>query len=153
MSEYGMCECYACYRRVPKLGARRISIDREKGYSSGSIGFSLRGARFYTGRTYYAKQDVWLCHFCYLARAQQIAQQKKRAVAAAALIVGVLVLAVVLQQSQASNQASAVPARNPTADLVQDSAKQAVPLPYETTVVQNRLIELVARFNQFERNG
>jgi peptidoglycan hydrolase-like protein with peptidoglycan-binding domain len=51
-------------------------------------------------------------------------------------------LAVVLQQSQASNQASAVPARNPTADLVQDSAKQAVPSPKQTIGVQNRLIEL-----------
>jgi len=115
-----------------------------EGYSSGSIGFSLRGARFYTGRTYYTKQDVWLCHFCNLARAQQIAQQKKRsqAVAAAVLIIGLLAFAVV-QISQISQARRTEPnIQQSQANLVQDSAKQAVPSPNETISVQNRLIEL-----------
>jgi hypothetical protein len=59
MPEYGTCECFICYRRVPKPEARRIAINRERGHSSGSFRFSRNSTSYYTGRTYYAKQDVW----------------------------------------------------------------------------------------------
>jgi hypothetical protein len=65
MSEYGMCECYACSRRVPKPDAHRVTIERESGHSSGNFRISRRSTSFYTGRTYYRKQDIWLCNECY----------------------------------------------------------------------------------------
>jgi hypothetical protein len=123
----GMCECYACHRRVPTPQAHRVSIDRETGHSSGGFRFGLRGASFYTGRTYYAKQDVWVCHDCYLAKRNV----NRRAVAVGVLLAGVVLVVQIsqagrterdIQQSQATNQASAA--------------------PKETISVQNRLIEL-----------
>jgi hypothetical protein len=68
MSEYGMCECYGCSRRVTKAEAHRDTIEIESGRSGGGFGIGLRGLRFYSGRTYYRKKEIWLCHDCYLAR-------------------------------------------------------------------------------------
>ena len=68
MSECGVCECYKCSRRVPKTEAHRDTIEIESGRSSGGVGIGLRGLRLYSGRTYYRKKEIWLCHDCYLAR-------------------------------------------------------------------------------------
>jgi len=70
MSECGMCECYKCSQRVRKAGAHRDTIEIQSGRSSGGVGIGLRGLRFYSGRTYYRKKEIWLCHDCYLARSR-----------------------------------------------------------------------------------
>ena len=68
MSECGVCECYKCSRRVPKTEAHRDTIETQSGRSSGGVGIGLRGLRLYSGRIYYRKKEIWLCHDCYLAR-------------------------------------------------------------------------------------
>jgi hypothetical protein len=84
MPEYGTCECFGCYRRLPKPQAYRATIERERGRSGGSIRFSKRSTSYSTGRTYYAKKDVWFCRECYAKhRAGQITQS---AIAAVVLI-------------------------------------------------------------------
>src|SRR5712692_4364795 len=65
MTTYATCECYGCYVRLPKPQAHRVTIERAKGRSGGSIRFSKKSTSYSTGRTYYAKQDVWLCDPCY----------------------------------------------------------------------------------------
>jgi putative peptidoglycan binding protein len=65
-----MCECYKCSQRVRKAGAHRDTIEIESGRSSGGVGIGLRGLRLYSGRTYYRKKEIWLCHDCYLARSR-----------------------------------------------------------------------------------
>ena len=92
------------------VGARAAGA---QDYKSGSFGFSLRGPRFYAGRTYYAKQAVWVCDEC---------KRKDDRFTAGVLTAGVLFVVVVvlivvqisrerqtgldIQQSQATNQAS-----------------------------------------------
>src|SRR5262249_5686601 len=68
MSEYGTYYCHDCSRRMPRAEAHRDTIEIQSGRSSGGVGFGLRGFRFYSGRTYYRKKEIWLCHDCYLAR-------------------------------------------------------------------------------------
>jgi hypothetical protein len=70
---YGICECYQCYRRVSKAEARRITIDRFSGYSSGSYRFGRRSVSYSTGRTYHSERDVWICNDCYDAQKWQSA--------------------------------------------------------------------------------
>jgi hypothetical protein len=68
MSEYVTYYCYDCSRRMPKTELHRDTIEIQSGRSSGGVGFGLRGFRLYSGRTYYRKKEIWLCHDCYLAR-------------------------------------------------------------------------------------
>jgi hypothetical protein len=147
MPEYGTCECFACYRRIPKPEAHRISIEREKGHSSGSYRFSRRSTSYYTGRTYYAKQDVWLCSNCYSA---YIARQKRRNRMTVGLICATVIGIVVVNQDvtnngtstlqpiQTGNRASAVQEGDQTASLAHVEEAS----PREPIIVQNRLIEL-----------
>jgi Putative peptidoglycan binding domain len=67
MGTYATCECYGCYVRLPKPQAHRVTIERVKGRSGGSIRFNKKSTSYSTGRTYYAKQEVWLCDLCYAA--------------------------------------------------------------------------------------
>src|SRR6516164_4608921 len=67
-SEYVTYYCYDCSRRMPKPELHRDTIEIESGRSSGGVGIGLRGLRLYSGRTYYRKKEIWLCHDCYLAR-------------------------------------------------------------------------------------
>src|SRR5215471_15908153 len=68
MSEYVTYYCYDCSRRMPRTELHRDTIEIQSGRSSGGVGFGLRGFRLYSGRTYYRKKEIWLCHDCYLAR-------------------------------------------------------------------------------------
>ena len=53
---------------MPRTELHRDTIEIQSGRSSGGVGFGLRGFRLYSGRTYYRKKEIWLCHDCYLAR-------------------------------------------------------------------------------------
>jgi len=53
---------------MPRAEAHRDTIEIQSGRSSGGIGIGLRGLRFYSGRTYYRKKEIWPCHDCYIAR-------------------------------------------------------------------------------------
>jgi len=55
---------------MPKPELHRETIEIRSGRSSGGVGIGLRGLRFYSGRTYYRKKEIWLCHDCYLARSR-----------------------------------------------------------------------------------
>jgi hypothetical protein len=68
MSEYVTYYCYDCSRRMPKPELHRDTIEIQSGRSSGGGGIGLRGLRLYSGRTYYRKKEIWLCHDCYQAR-------------------------------------------------------------------------------------
>jgi hypothetical protein len=68
MSEYGTYYCYDCSRRMPRAEAHRDTIEIQSGRSSGGVGIGLRGIRFYSGRTYYRKKEIWLCRDCYLRK-------------------------------------------------------------------------------------
>jgi len=57
--EHGTCECYQCYRRVPKNEAHRVTVPRKREDSSGSWGFGRRSASYFMDL-----QDVWLCNDC-----------------------------------------------------------------------------------------
>jgi Putative peptidoglycan binding domain len=67
-SEYVTYYCYDCSRRMPKPQLHRDTIEIQSGRSSGGAGIGLRGLRLYSGRTYYRKKEIWLCHDCYQAR-------------------------------------------------------------------------------------
>jgi hypothetical protein len=103
-SVYGTCECDQCYRRLPKNEAHRIIISRERGHSSGSwrIGQS---ASYFTGRTYYANQDVWLCNECYAARRLEDARARRRHFLIAAVVVFGLWLYGTLNSDQTKSDA------------------------------------------------
>jgi hypothetical protein len=53
---------------MPKPELHRDTIEIQSGRSSGGVGIGLRGLRLYSGRTYYRKKEIWLCHDCYQAR-------------------------------------------------------------------------------------
>ena len=88
MSEYGGCECYACSRWVPKAEAHRDTIEIKSGRSTGGFGIGGRGLRFYSGRTYYRKKEIWLCHNCYLARSRPWWRRPARTPAPAPAVLG-----------------------------------------------------------------
>jgi hypothetical protein len=73
MAQYATCECYYCHIRLPKPDAYHVTIERETGHSSGSFRFysKSRSSSYSTGRTYYAKRDIWLCGNCYLQYKKQ----------------------------------------------------------------------------------
>jgi hypothetical protein len=91
MQEYGMCECFGCYHRLPKPEAYRVTIERERGRSGGSIRFSKHSTSYSTGRTYYAKKDVWFCRECY---AKYRAGQRRQNAIAAVVLIGLIWAAV-----------------------------------------------------------
>jgi hypothetical protein len=111
MYEYGTCECYNCYRRVPKPEAQRITIDRETGHSSGNFGIGGSSSRYssgnfrtgsnlsyYTGRKYYRKQEVWLCNDCFEQYRKQREPRSIRSIGIAVLVIAGL--AVIAGRSQ-----------------------------------------------------
>ena len=53
---------------MPKPELHRDTIEIQSGRSSGGVGIGFRGLRFYSGRTYYRKKEIWLCDDCYQAR-------------------------------------------------------------------------------------
>jgi hypothetical protein len=53
---------------MPKPELHRDTIEIQSGRSSGGVGIGMRGLRFYSGRTYYRKKEIWLCDDCYQAR-------------------------------------------------------------------------------------
>src|SRR5215470_2586377 len=67
-SEYVTYYCYDCSRRMPKPELHRDIIEIQSCRSSGGVGIGFRGLRLYSGRTYYRKKEIWLCHDCYQAR-------------------------------------------------------------------------------------
>jgi hypothetical protein len=150
MAEYATCECAKCYRRVPKPDAHRTSITREKGHTSGSFRFSRRSISYYTGRTYYAKQDVWICHDCYTSL---VAEQKKgrdkvnnndRRIAVAAVnLLGIGLTALANNADSSRSHPTPLPTRTTGSEsanyvrIVTDEPPTA-----ETTRIQAKLIEL-----------
>jgi Putative peptidoglycan binding domain len=157
MSEYAVCECYACSRRVPKPEAHRVTIDRESGHSSGNFRFSRRSASFYTGRTYYRKQDIWLCNECYRLRMKR----KGRHFLVGLGMVGSMVVLFLFSYLNADNQnertrlkhvsdssaATSAPA-DQAANIVRANksptpvANDSTAVPVDAKKAQDRLIEL-----------
>ena len=68
---------------MPKPELHRDTIEIQSGRSSGGVGVGLRGLRLYSGRTYYRKKEIWLCHDCYLARSRR---RMNRAIGGAAIL-------------------------------------------------------------------
>jgi hypothetical protein len=153
MARYATCECFACHQVVPKPEAYRITINRESGHSSGSYRISRRSTSYYTGRTYYRRQDVWLCAGCYPEyQRQQRIQSIVRSVSGLA-ICGVIAFFIFGGHSEqkATSSADTTGAETPvnqTASLVrfEDVRSQPVSPPgpslTDITRTQNRLIEL-----------
>jgi uncharacterized protein YecT (DUF1311 family) len=100
MAQYATCECYICHIRIPKPAAYQLTIERERGRSGGSFRFysKSRSTSYSTGRTYYAKKDIWLCQDCY---PKFRSQQRRRALTTFAAV-GVIVGAVWLGSSNQS---------------------------------------------------
>jgi hypothetical protein len=166
MPEYGTCECFSCYRRLPKPEAYRVTIERERGRSSGSVRFSKRSTSYSTGRTYYAKKDVWFCPACY--RKYKASQRTQSAIAAVVLIgliwAGGLFIShsdtrqdMATSSSMQSQVSSGDHARSwdvaassssqsqlPSANYLRlaESQKASAPLLQDVAAVQRRLIEL-----------
>jgi Putative peptidoglycan binding domain len=150
--EYGTCECYACYRRVPKPEAHKITIEQERGRSSGSYSFGRRSVRFYSGRTYYTEKQIWLCDECYSAYLAKKATRQRRNVVAFAAVGSLLLIFGVFSQSGTSNppratrteSQSSVPSVAQTANVVRtETLKPPVgALPHDIARAQNRLISL-----------
>jgi hypothetical protein len=153
MPEYGTCECFACYRRVPKPEAHRITIERAKGHTGGSFRFSRRSTSYSTGRTYYAKQDVWLCNDCYPAyRARRSQQSLNGVIGFGAFLVICAVVGSMSPKQQSSGTKQL--ASTQTASLVHTEEAISRPAPptapsilsvpssNEISSAQNRLIEL-----------
>jgi hypothetical protein len=149
MPEYGTCECSRCYVRVPKPEAYRVTVEREKGRSSGSYRFSSRSTSYYTGRTYYAKQDMWLCADCYRA------YHRKQTINSATAILAVLARGgafIAFASNSGDSRRSLSPTTltlageptNQTASLVraEEVKTQPVVSPKDLRTTQNRLIEL-----------
>jgi hypothetical protein len=99
---YATCECYGCYVRLPKPQAHRVTIEQVKGRSGGSVTFNKRSTSYNTGRTYYAKKDIWLCDACYAAHRRT--QSVQGAVSFAVL--GAVALACVWAFSSQSDSAA-----------------------------------------------
>jgi hypothetical protein len=73
---------------VPKSEAHRYFTEIESGRSSGGFGIDVFGI-FYSGRrTYYTKEEIWLCHDCYQSR---IRRQRNREIS---VIGGVAILSI-----------------------------------------------------------
>jgi Putative peptidoglycan binding domain len=154
MPEYAMCECYACSRRVPKPDAYRITIEREKGRSSGSVRFSRRSTSYFTGRTYYSKKEVWLCHDCYSAYLVRKSAARRRsvvfaAVASVLVVVGIFAAFQISESDKRASQrrgseAPSIPSPAQSANVVHplNTSNNLVALPKDTREAQNRLIEL-----------
>jgi hypothetical protein len=150
MPEYGTCECSSCYRRIPKPEAYRITIEREKGHSSGSVRFSRRSTSYSTGRTYYAKQDVWLCSGCYAAyQRKQNMRAATSAVVFVAAFAGLAMFTFALSNSRVPNSTvtTTITGSPPyqTANLVRTEDPKpptSSPALKDVSNVQNRLIEL-----------
>ena len=145
------CECYACSRRLPKPQAHRVTIERESGHSSGNLRISRRSTSFYTGRTYYRKQDIWLCNECYSA---YMRRRRRRDVRHLVVGVGIICLVAFLylraekeNERTGSSAATTAPA-DQTANVVRannprtsvDSSITAIPV--DARKAQDRLIEL-----------
>jgi hypothetical protein len=150
--EYSTCECYACYRRVPKPEAHKITIEQERGRSSGSYSVGRRSVRFYSGRTYYTDKQVWLCDECYSAYLAKKATRRKQNLVAFAAVGLLLLIFGIFNQSGTSNppratrtesQPSAPPIAQ-TADVVRTETLKPSggALPQDIASAQNRLIEL-----------
>lgn len=154
MSEYGTCECYTCYRRIPKPEAHRITIERIRGRSSGNFRISRRSTSFYTGRTYYKEQDVWLCDACYSAYLSKKRRQNRQLGIGAAFVFGLFAIFGAFnekgsigteyypEQSQTVSSFSSTPSPTQTADAVRTINPMAPPAPGDVRKAQNRLIEL-----------
>jgi Putative peptidoglycan binding domain len=145
-----MCECYACSRRVPKPQAHRVTIERESGHSSGNFRISRRSTSFYTGRTYFRKQDIWLCNECYPVYMRRRLNRSVRHLVFGICMVGLFVF-LFLQardENEVTSAATSAPA-DQTASLartnnprmpVANSSTTAI--PKDAKNVQDRLIEL-----------
>ena len=158
MPEYGTCECFACYRRVPKPEAHRITIERAKGHTGGSFRFSRRSTSYSTGRTYYAKQDVWLCNDCYPAYRARRSQQSLNGVIGFGAFLVICAVVGSMSPKQSSSGTKQITAETlastQTASLVhtEEAISQpapttapsilSVPSSNEISSAQNRLIEL-----------
>jgi Putative peptidoglycan binding domain len=154
MTTYATCECYGCSKMLPKPLAHRVTIERMKGRSSGSIRFNKNSTSYTTGRRYYTNQDVWMCDTCYAAyRKTQSAQAAMSLGALAVFAVIVLAVAALSGQSR-TNERDRIPRANSTpvnqtamANFVrnEEAPKQLVTptIPIKNVVeIQNRLIQL-----------
>jgi uncharacterized protein YecT (DUF1311 family) len=130
MAQYGTCECYFCHIRVPKPEAYQVTIERETGRSGGSFRFysKSRSTSYSTGRTYYAKRDIWLCQNCY-----PIYQKRQRQRAFATVIgVGLFIGAAIwFFSSNNSPQQS-----SPSISVASSSPAQSIPAPHATAYYQ-----------------
>jgi hypothetical protein len=153
MPEYGSCECFVCYRRIPKPEAHRVTIQREKGHTGGSFRFGCRSTSYYTGRTYYARQDVWLCSDCYPTfRRQQRVQNTVALIVFLAICAGIATFVSNTEQSSGASSSSNQMIReiptNQTANLVRIDDPRSHPNPPSNPSskviinAQNHLIEL-----------
>lgn len=150
--EYGTCECYACYRRVPKPEAHKITIEQERGRSSGSYSFGRQSVRFYSGRTYYTEKQVWLCDECHSAYLAKKATRRRQNIVVFAAVVSVLLIFGAISQSGTSGppqakrteSQSSTPAVAQTANVVRTETFRSPggALPHDIARTQNRLIEL-----------
>jgi hypothetical protein len=154
MATYGTCECYGCYVLLPKPQAHRVTIERAKGRSGGSVTFNKRITSYNTGRTYYAKQDVWLCDACYASYCKTKSVQG--AISFAVLGVFGLVCVGTFSShsgtsapdriSETRSSFTPPPTQNAIANYVrtEETAKQlsAPPIPNNVTDIQTRLIQL-----------
>ena len=151
MAEYRNCECFACYRLVPKPEAHRLSIERETGRSGGSVRFNKNSTSYSTGRSYYRKQDVWLCSDCY----QQYQEaQKKRAtrstIVGGAIAAGILMLILgnvgrsTTEGSSKTVQTSWSEQTPSTANFVRpvEAPKPSSKVEQDVFQIQTRLVEL-----------
>lgn len=84
MSEYAICECGNCHKKVPKNEARQITCEKVVGRSSGSFKFYDSRRRsgnrntygYSTGRTYYRTGTTWICDDCYPSIRRQEARDR-----------------------------------------------------------------------------
>jgi hypothetical protein len=158
MARYATCECFICHQVVPKPTAHSITVEREKGRSSGSHRISRHSTSYYTGRTYYTQKELWICADCYPAYERQ--RQIRSAIGAiGALAVlglfGFLISGGLSQQPATTTIDTAsdeVPVQ--TASLVHIEEVKSQPVtaptsssvpalaPTDVTKIQTRLIEL-----------
>jgi len=58
-------ECYVCHHRFPVTEMRRESLKQKSGRSGTSASVGKSGSwRFYTGRNYYRRREIWICDDC-----------------------------------------------------------------------------------------
>jgi hypothetical protein len=145
MSEYAMCECYNCSRLVPRAEAHRETIEIESGRSSGGFGIGDNFGIFYSGQTYYTKEEIWLCHDCYQARSRR----RRIPVIAGVAILLIAILPGVFSRGTSTNAAkphavadSSVHADRTAAVAPLQGANKLSPPPSDIMAAQNRLIEL-----------